>query len=320
MDYLGEALKLLPRPVWVLYTTFYLVFTACILLSWFNVSFPGQMYVMMIAIAGVMLSMGIAFIYGGVVEMRQAREEKRKPAFYKRAALYAGIACIVAACLLVYDFWAPSGIPETVGWIVTIACAAVIIVGLAPAFYHQVQDTNRAGKEALEKVQQEQEQQKLERESLQAEGKAVPEPEVNKARGRVLLALLLLIVVLFFGGMIGMIVNMITKTLPYEIFMLAMSGAWFGWSLFLIMISREKARKEQRSWGPWYVHASVIYMLTGVLFLAYFAAHYLLVAQYMLAKDTADKLNIIPFVLFVAIFVSNSVLTKRKEKVAGTTA
>ncbi|GCE21680.1 hypothetical protein [Dictyobacter kobayashii] len=313
MTYFWETIKQLPKPVRTVITIGYLCIFLFFIMDFFNIPLKLPDYaVEAISVVGLCV-LGFVLLYGGFAELRLARKEGRKPVFYKYMALYGGIAFIVAAVLLLYSTIYPQAISDTVGLIVICICLAIIVISIAPAIYHDIQITNRAGKDAAETMKREQEQKKAEQERLLAEGKPLPQPEKSTPRNWLQVALASMALLLFLGGMIIMIVNTFTKSMPYDVFAIDFSCSWLCWSLSAIMMSQDKARLEQRSWH-WPQHISVVYTIAGVFFVACYITHYLLVTQQILSKGTADMFNIVPLIVLIAVVICSGIITNRREK------
>ncbi|GCE31798.1 hypothetical protein KDA_72820 [Dictyobacter alpinus] len=314
MNYFWETVNKLPAPLRLIIVVIFIGIFLYLFAGFFNIPLALPDYVINIISSTFFVAFGLVLLYGGIADLRQARREGRKPIFYKQAGIVAGIACVVVPFLLLYAVLNPHKVSDTVELTLIIIIFVVFVLGIAPAGYHYTQAMNKAGVDALKEVQREEEERKAQRERLRAEGEDLPEPHKEKGRNWLRVAVAVSGLLVWLACVTILVVDTLTRSVPYDFLMLGFSFGWLCWSVAAIMNSQDQAHEQRRSWRPWYLHVSSAYFIASLLCLCYYVTHYLLVTRYMLAKDIADKFNVIPFIVLVAVIVCSNIVTNKKAR------
>src|SRR5947209_9513131 len=218
MGYLSETIKHMPRPLRTVLIICYLIGMLYFLTLIFNIPLPLPNYVTFILVAFALFLIGFVMLYGGALEIRQARKEARKSVFYRHMGLYAGIAFMVLACSLLYDAFYPGDILLA---IVGIASVVFALLFSMPAIMYSVHAINRTGWLAGEEAKRRQagEREQAHQQTLagehRAEGQVAGEHQTPKVQKDAIVVVMLILglggLLVFLASFILLIVSIFVK-------------------------------------------------------------------------------------------------------------
>jgi ABC-type multidrug transport system fused ATPase/permease subunit len=307
-----DNVKQMPKALRTAFSIFYLIFFLYLLTLVFAIPLPLPDYAIVIISGLGIFLFGFALLYGGIRELRLARQEARKPELYKYMEIYAGLALIFFACFVLFSIFYQNDILfEIVG----IACGAIAIICLAPSVIHSVNTINKASVEAVveakrKREKEEQDQQHVlttqQRETDHAD-QTVRQGKPDKVRAIIHLSIVAASLLALISSFIVFIISDNGKNVRYEIPAIIFSIAWLLWGVFAILRNQDKKHAAHETWH-WYQQSSVIYTIAAMLFLLFYLMHLLFVNQNIVSNSTANLLNIIPLIIFVAaVFYTSNI-------------